>query len=300
MTMARSNFPDSLNVSFKAIIMEKYKAYPKLYESIYNILKDDRASVKKSSISGLGNFVEKDLGGAVTYDDALQGYDLELTHKTYALAVRIQQELIEDDQFGNIKRIPELFSKSANNFVEQTAANILNYGFVTTYNAGGDAKALFATDHPLTGGGTYSNKASSGSSLSVTSLQAALLNMRATVDDRSKLVNIMPRLVVVPPALEFRANELIQSDKLADTANNNYNSFNPYALKVLVNPFLTSTTAWFLFADKSDHQLEFYWRKPLDSEPGNDFDNGDLKYKARMRFVLGFFDWRGMYGNAGA
>ena len=43
--------------------------------------------------------------------------------------------------------------------------------------AGGDGKALLATDHPLTSGGTFANEPTTAADLNETSLEDALISI---------------------------------------------------------------------------------------------------------------------------
>ena len=67
------------------------------------------------------------------------------------------------------------------------AANVLNNAFSSSF-LGGDGKSLVATDHPLAGGGTFSNRPSAFSDLNETSLENALISISTFVDDRNMIL----------------------------------------------------------------------------------------------------------------
>ncbi|MCE1247443.1 MAG: Mu-like prophage major head subunit gpT family protein [Firmicutes bacterium] len=300
MTTSRSNLPDLLADGLRTVLFEKYNSYPEEYRRIYNIHDSKKQAEKDSALSGLGAMPSKSEGASVSYANPLQGYDITYTHTTYGLGFRVTQEMMDDDQYGKIKKMPRALARSARHTVEQTAANIFNYGFSTTYNSGGDSKALFATDHPLTGGGSYANTPSVPADLSVSSLQAAIQNMEETVDDNGLLLAIKPKLLVVPPALKWTAREMLDSTLKPYTSDNEANAFLDEDLAYFVWHYLTDDDAWFLLSDKDEHELNFFWRKKLATENETDFDTGDLKFKATMRFSVKWTDWRGTYGSPGA
>lgn len=295
-----SDMADLLAEGFRAILFDKFKSYPEEFSKIFNVLSSKNKDEKDSSVSGLGLFPVKQQGQSIYYDDPIQGYDVIYTHVAYALGFRVTFEMYEDDLYGKMKKMPNALGKSARHSVEQTSANIFNYGFVTTFNSGGDAKALFASDHPLTGGGTFANKPAIPADLTVSSLQAAIQSMEETTDDRGLLLSIKPKLLVVPPELKWTARELLGSKQKPYTADNELNAFLDEDLQYFVWHYLTDDDAWFLLSSKDDHELNFFWRKKLDTDHGVDFDSGDLKFKALMRFSVKWSDWRGTYGSPGA
>ena len=124
--------------------------------------------------------------------------------------------------------------------------------------------------------------------------------MEETTDDRGLLLAIKPKLLVVPPELKWTARELLGSKQKPYTADNEMNAFLDDDLTYFVWHYLTDDDAWFLLGDKEDHELNFFWRRKLDTEGDVDFDTGDLKFKAGMRFSVKWSDWRGAYGSPGA
>lgn len=300
MTTFRSNLVDEVSDGLRAVLFQKYNSYPEEYKKIFNVHESEKREEKDSALSGFGIMPVKQEGQPVMYDDPIQGFSVTYSHVTYGLGFRVTAEMCEDDQYGKIKKMPLALAKSARHTVEQTAANIFNYGFVDTYNKGGDGKALFAADHPLTGGGAIANKPAIPADLTVSSLQQALLAMEETTDDRGLLLAIKPKLLVVPPELKWTARELLGSRQKPYTADNELNAFLDDDLTYFVWHYLTDDDAWFLLADKDDHELNFFWRKKLDTESDEDFDTGDIKFKAVMRFSAKWSDWRGIYGSPGA
>jgi len=300
MTTFRSNMSNLVADGLRTILFDKYNSRPKEYTKIFNIYSSKKKQEKDSAVSGFGLMPEKNEGQSIIYDDPVQGYDVTYTHITYGMGFRVTREMWEDDQYGKIKKMPRALARSAHHTVEQECANIFNYGFVTTYNSGGDAKALFATDHTLTGGGALGNEPDVSADLTVSSLQAAIKAMEEKTDDRGLLLAVKPRLLVVPPALKWTARELLGSKLKPYTADNEINAFEDEDLLYSVWHYLTDDDAWFLLADKDDHELNFFWRRKLDSSHDGDFDTEDLKFKATMRFSVKWSDWRGAYGSPGA
>jgi hypothetical protein len=107
---------------------------------------------------------------------------------------------------------------------------------------------------------------------------------------------------VVPPALEFLADRILNSSGLQGTAENDKNHFKRRTWELIVNPRLTDTDAWFVIAnDKDAHGLTFYRRVPISTMPlAIDPRTDNRILKIRHRFSVGAWMWQGTYGSAGA
>ena len=298
----RSDFTPLLAEGLRDIFFEKFNSRPWEYKQVFKILNSKKAYEEDYDMTGFGVVPIKPEGQAIAYDNPIGGETKRHTHVSYGLGFRITKEMKDDELYGQMNKMPKAMARSARTTIEQTAANVLNYGFVTTKHTGRDGKALFATDHPLLGGGEQSNRAATPSELSMTSLQAAVTAMEATTDDRGHLLAIKPKRLVVPSVLRWTARELLlpRATEKPDTANRDINSLLEEDLSFFVYHYLTSSTAWFLLAPEDDHEILFFWRKQPTTDSDDDFDTGDTKIKLFMRFVPGFSDYKGAYGNAGA
>ena len=209
----------------------------------------------------------------------------------------------QDDLYDVIKRMPAALASTLVRFKDTAGAKVFNNAFAdtaTTYMSGMDGKVLCASDHPLTGGGTEQNILTTAADLSVTSLEEALYTMRLTVGDRSELLDLEPKYLLIPPHLERTAYELIKSAGRPDTANRADNWLNTQGLQIIVWNRLTDTDAWFLLTEKSMHNLIWYNRLELETDSDRDFNTKDHIYSVVTRFSLGWADWRGIFGTAGA
>lgn len=301
MTTFRSNMPDLLQEGLRAVAFQKYKQYPQKFETIFNVLTSKKATETDSGIIGLGNMVLKPEGEKVFFDDPKQAYDVTYTHITMALGFRITTEMWEDELYNKIQKMPKALARSAAYAPEQYAANILNNGFVTTYNTGGDGVALFSTAHPRADGSstTQANTPNAAADLTTASLQAAINTIANWTDDRGFPIHLTPIRLIHPQALRWTVSELLKSDKNPENAENAINTIKEDSgLKAFEWIQLTDPDTWFIQCDT--HDLNFFWRQKLKTESDTDFDTGDLKFKATMRYSAKWSDWRGIYGCPGA
>jgi phage major head subunit gpT-like protein len=183
------------------------------------------------------------------------------------------------------------------------SAAVLNNGFTNSAQYyGGDGVPLFSTAHPLVSGGTNSNTQSTAADLNETSLEAAVIQIAAWTDERSLLIAAKPRKLIVPPALQFVATRLLETQLRVGTTDNDINAIvNNGSIPegYSVNNYLTDPNAYFLCTDVPNGMKHFV-RTPLSNSMDGDFDTGNVRYKSRERYSFGWSDPLGMWGSAGA
>lgn len=191
-------------------------------------------------------------------------------------------------------------------------SSVPNNAFSTSYTSYGDTKPLCSTAHTRADGGSnQSNASATGITLTEENLETGILAMRGQLDDRGNLISMVPNVLLVPPALEKEALQIVKSSGRSDTADNDINVYNmkEYTggqLRVIVWDYLGaaaggSDTAWFLLS-QGDHQLNWGWRrKPstekLDLSVGA--KNEVAYWKMDFRAAYGWRDWRGVWGSKG-
>jgi len=249
---------------------------------------------------GFGAAPELPDGTAVTYQSGGVLFIKRYQYKVYGLAFALTKVLVED---GDHIRIGQTYAKHlAQSLVETketNAANILNRAFNGAY-AGGDGKALVATDHPIING-TFSNQLSTAAALSQTSLEQILIQIRNAVDNNGKRIRLNPTKLVVSPSNVFQAEVLLKSVLRAGTGNND---INPVKSMGLLDggqanlSRLTSTTAWWVETDAPEG-LKLMMRRPLEKSMEGDFETDSMRFKSTERYDLGWTDPRGVFGTPG-
>jgi len=279
------------------VIINQYADHPDLIPYIFNIKKSTRWGEQDTAITGFGAAVEKAENSAVTYDQNYQAYDKTYTHLTYALGLRTSKEMIDDDRFDIVTKGAKALAHSMFVTRQVIAAAHFNNGFSSA--VGPDGKELFATDHPLVGGGTEQNELTTAADLSVTSLRQALVDINDTTDERGLPVFITPKYLLLPSELQFTGEELLKSTLRPDNAENAINAFKMKNLDWVMWQYLTDPDAWFIISDKNQHSLKFNDREPVNVSSDYDFDADASKTKIRCRFSSGWSEWRGVFGSPG-
>jgi hypothetical protein len=216
-----------------------------------------------------------------------------VTGSRYVSTIDFSDHVLLGDSGGAMAREAQAIGRAARATVEKACVDLLvsNSGVGPTMNQ--DATALFHVNH-----GNYIS--SSGAAPSVSTLDAARKAMRTRPDPTSgEVLNVVPRVLLVPAALETVGRVLVASNNtpLGDQEGD---------LTVAVCPRLdsTSATAWYLTGDPSRFDtIEVAYIDGRD-EPEITTAKGWTVDGSRMKVALNFgvaaLDYRAMYRNVGA
>jgi hypothetical protein len=302
MAINRAQLAKELEPGLNALFGMEYSRYDNQHTEIFETESSDRAFEEEVMIVGFGNASVKGEGNAVSYDNATEGFTARYAHETVALAFSLTEEAVEDNLYDRLgSRYTKALARSMANTKQIKAAAILNNAFSSSYT-GGDGVALVSNSHPLGGGGTSSNRPTAYADLNETSLEDALINISTLVDDRNLTIALQGRKLIVPPALQFVADRLLQSPGRVGTSDNDINAIKNMGMVpegYVVNNYLTDTDAWFLKTDCPDG-FKHFERSPMQTSLEGDFDTGNMRYKARERYSFGYSNWRAVFASQGA
>ena len=298
MAISRAQLVKELEPGLNALFGLEYKQYVNEAAEIFETENSDRAFEEEVMLAGFANATVKPEGQGISYDSAQETFTARYTNETIALAFAITEEAIEDNLYDRLaSRYTKALARSMANTKQVKGAAVLNNGFNASY-AGGDGKALFATDHP-TLAGSFKNELSTAADLNETSLEQALIDIAAFTDERGLKIAARGMKMVIPSALQFTAERLMKSKGRTGTADNDINAINNMGAVpegYVVNHYLTDTSKWFIKTDVPNG-LKHFTRAPLKTSMEGDFDTGNVRYKARERYVFGFSDPRGAFGS---
>ena len=302
MAISRAQLAKELEPGLNALFGMEYARYENAHAEIFETEASDRAFEEEVLIVGFGNARDKSEGQGVAYDQASEGFTARYTHETVALAFALTEESVEDNLYDRLgARYTKALARSMAHTKQVKAANVLNNAFSSSFT-GGDGKSLVATDHPLAGGGTFSNRPSSFSDLNETSLENALISISTFVDDRNMILALQGTKLIVPPQLQFVADRLLETPGRVETADNDINAIRNMGLLpqgYAVNHFLTDTDAFFVLTDVPDG-FKHFERSPIATSMEGDFNTGNVRYKARERYSFGFSNPRAVFASQGA
>jgi hypothetical protein len=302
MAISRAQLLKELLPGLNALFGLEYAKYGEEHKEIYETESSERSFEEETKLSGFSAAPVKNEGSAIAYDNGQEAWTARYNHETIAMGFSLTEEAIEDNLYDSLSaRYTKALARSMAYTKQVKAAAVLNNGFTAGYN-GGDGQPLFSASHPLVSGGVNSNIPSTPADLNETSLESAVIQISLWTDERSLLIAAKPRKLVVPPALQFVATRLLETELRVGTNDNDINALkNNGSIPegYTINHFLTDTNAWFLTTDVPNGMKHFE-RTPLQNSMDGDFDTGNVRYKSRERYSFGWSDPLGMFGSAGA
>jgi len=203
----------------------------------------DFKTAERINMSGFTGLAEVAEDGEITYGKFT---DRKETIKLvqYAKKYRMSRQLIINDDLGGLTQVPRMMGRAANRKIGDIVYALLNTTGPTLTQ---DSTALWDT-------ATHKNYVAANTAPTVATLTTATTAMAKQTDPNSGAVlNIRPRYLVVPVALETAARVLMAAQD--DPAGATIRTPNPFAgrFEVVADARLDGQTygayAWYLFAD---------------------------------------------------
>jgi phage major head subunit gpT-like protein len=292
--IASENFGYLLDPGLRKIFVDEYALPEGQKENLYGMEKSNKATEYDLGIGGMGDLEE--FSGTIPYDDFKQQYRISYSHKEWVKGIKIERKLVDDDLYSIINKRPMQLALVAKRTQEKHASSPFNNAFNTSVFAGGDGLSLCNSAHTRVGT-TTTNSNSGSTALSATAVEATRLLMRGWTDETDNLLIARGDTLIVPPALEETAWEIVNATGKMDTADNNPN-FNKGKYKVVVWDYLTDSNNWFM-ADSKMMKMYLKWfnRVPTEFNKDKDFDTYISKWSVYSRYSYGFSDWTWLYGH---
>ncbi|MCE6949759.1 HK97 family phage prohead protease [Cereibacter sphaeroides] len=288
-----SDFPEILSAVTNKTLRQAYDAYPRTFALFCRqVLATDFKSMHRVQLGEAPQLLEVGESGEFkrgTLGESKESYRV----KTYGRVVAITRQVLINDDLDAFTRIPAMYGNS----IAQLESDVV-WGIIISNPAMADGNALFHT--------THKNLAGTGAALDVASVGAARAAMALQTGlDKKTVLNIRPAFLIVPAALELKAEQLVAQNLVpADSAKVVPQSIR--TLSPISEPRLdaASATAWYLAA--SPNQIDTIEYAYLEGQQGayietrNGFDVDGVEIKCRLDFGAKAIDWRGLYKNPGA
>src|SRR5512138_2856418 len=264
MTMTRGGFSNLIVPGYRKIVFETYKERPVEGKDLVNSNTSKRAYEEDFPLAGFGTLQTKAEGGAVSYQDAIQGTVKRYVWTTYALGFRITQEMMDDDLYGVMgNKMSKALGRSARNNAEIVMHAPYNNAFNTSFSGFVSGESLISTSHALLRGGTAANRPAADADFGLIALQAAIENFHGTVDESGIPMVIVPKMVVHSVGDHWLVNQVLKSQNLPGGNQNDINQLAKEGLQPHLSHYLTDTDAWYVVGD--EHDINYFERKPFTS-----------------------------------
>ncbi|MCA3519123.1 MAG: peptidase U37 [Rhodobacter sp.] len=288
-----SDFPEILSAVTNKTLRQAYDAYPRTFALFCrHVLATDFKSMHRVQLGEAPQLLEVNESGEFkrgTLGESKESYKV----KTYGRVVAITRQVLINDDLDAFTRIPAMYGNS----IAQLESDVV-WGIITANPAMADGNALFHTTHKnLAGAGAALDVASVGAARAAMALQTGL--------DKKTVLNIRPAFLIVPAALELKAEQLVAQNLVpADSAKVVPQSIR--TLSPISEPRLdaASATSWYLAASPNQiDTIEYAYQEGQQGayiETRNGFDVDGVEIKCRLDFGAKAIDWRGLYKNPGA
>ncbi len=168
--------------------------------------------------------------------------------ETFGNSFELSREMLINDDLGNFTNLVSTFGRMA-----QTTANGIAYDILQEK---GDYASYLMADGVSLYDGARNNSATDA--LSSTALSAGRLAMAShlSVDGETPL-NIKPKYLIVSPALEVTAREILGATQKLGADNVSVPNVNQNLYELIVDPEIESETAWYLLAENRTFKMGF-------------------------------------------
>lgn len=236
---------------------------------------------------------------------ALEAFKYTVINDDWEATVEVDRNDIEDDSLGIYKPQAEMAGYSAKQLPDEIVADLKNNAFA---NKCYDGQYFYDSDHPV--GEAKTSTSNLGTVVLSGATQAAALASYGVArtaimsfkDDEGRPLGLVPDTLEVPPALETQGKRLVEMEKLADDTPNPYYK----TAKLVVNPRLTSTTAWFLHVTSMPVKPFVYQERKApvfveqtDPQTDNVFMRKKFRFGAEARIAGGYAFWQMSWGSTG-
>ena len=224
------------------------------------------------------------------------GYTLK--NMDFEVTVAVPRNDISDDRIGLYNPMIQSMAQSASLHPDKLVFKLLPGGFS---NKCYDGKTFFATNHKVGEKFTFSNKGTA--KLSLESYAEARATIMSMTDEEGESLNIIPDLLVVPPALEAEARKILLADQINGTTNTMKGTAEPFVVPELAG----NDTAWYLLCTTKPVKPLIYQEreKPKFVSLTNETDENvfmrkEFIYGADSRGNAGYAFWQMAYGSDGS
>ncbi len=296
--LTSSAFPNISSQIISSVMIEAYQLWPKLGLSMVRVVP---SRLKTSLVVGWKSIgVIREVKESEDYleNTPPDEKSVSIPNFKYGGLMSLTKEDIFFDRTGELVNRARGIGEEAARFQDQLIMEGMFDKNSNVYNKG----QLFPSNNSKT---NYHSGA--GSVLSTNGFEASYIALLKKVDETSRKIWVMSdkMQLMCPPDLEPQAFKLKNNQYgPANTALGNDVNFAMNKFDIVVNPYMTSTTAWLLGAFKRQFRWEEVWPVETFSRVGQDSEDGFKRdviqqFKCSLYGGVGADDFKYVEYNAG-
>lgn len=305
--MSTSDFPELFGDVIQRQLLDRYQEWPITWDRIARRSRvPDFRQVKRFAVDGAeGVLSEVGEGSEYPAQKVSESHDT-LSVTKYGRRIDLFWETMVNDDLDAFRSLPDRLARGARRTEERKVAE----QFV---GSSGPSSDLYKADHDGAGNG---NQISGNPQLNTSGLQDGFTALSGMTDKDGEPIVIEAVELVVPPALEITAQNILNAQiidvtEAGGSSNQTVRAANWMAgrVRLTVNPYIpqiadsNGSTSWFLFANPQSgrpaleaaflagNEQPSLWRKlpnatPVGGggEPMEDFDTDSLAWRVRHVF----------------
>lgn len=312
--LTTSAIPAAVDRRVRKHFLDTYPTVEPRLEKVFGVVdKQEDLNEYEQDYMGLGQYEVTGEGETYKDDNFGEAYQTVYTpvKRTKKVGFTMESDMWDKSGMTKADNVGAELARAAADTIETEAASVFINGFSTSFTSYGDSKPLFSTDHTRPDGATaQSNASASGLVFSGDALEVAMAALRGQKNKRGRGVRTVPRVLLVPPALEAEARRVTGSINRAGTADNDANVFKMREfyggdIKVVVWEYLGasyggSDTAWYLL-DTDLNKITWKWaKKPnVRRDETTGIQNDTMYFLGMFYASKGWSDWIGTWGSKG-
>lgn len=277
-----------LSSGLKTIFMNTFNAYTPVYKT----LATEVMSTKSSEDYGrLGHTPQMQEWLDERKAKGLSEYWFSLKNKDYEATIAVDRNVLDDDQYGQVKIRVQQMATSAAQWYDRFLATLIESNPLCY-----DGQNFFDTDHSE----SWTSQANIFTSKALTTANAeiVLTAMNSFKNDAGMINGTRATHIVVWNDLEYTAKKIFDPATVGVTTDP-ADAVLKWAVKIIVLPYLTTTgTYYYVDLNQGVSPFIFQNRKPitfvaLDNPDDIDvFMRKTLYYGVDARFAFGVGDWK--------
>jgi phage major head subunit gpT-like protein len=201
---------------YNMLFQRAYDAAPTFYKQLATVVASESKQNVYPWLAQLPGMREW-IGERVVNNVGTHSYTI--VNKTYEGTEAVSLDDIKDDSYGLYGPMMEMMGQAAAQLPDELIAELLLDGET---NLCFDGQPYFDIDHPIdpndTASGVYSNLFAS-TPLTAANFAAVRATMLSRKGNNGKPLRVRPNLLLVPPALERTAKEILNASIIANTSN---------------------------------------------------------------------------------
>lgn len=227
----------------------------------------------------------------------LTASDYTIKNKDFELTIGVDRNAIEDDKIGLYNPSVQMLGQSAAMHPDELIFALLASGFTEKCY---DGKPFFSAEH-MVSKKKVSNMTTA--KLSLDEYIKARAAMMSLTNAKGRALNLIPDILVVPPALEATARDILVADYINGTKNTMQGTAKPFVVPQLAG----HDAAWYLLCTSrpikpliwQQRKAAKFVSKTAETDD-NVFMSKKFIYGADSRGNAGFGFWQMAYGSDGS